>query len=72
MTPKTLSHEHIIESQEYAELLQEKKEEVIPDKTDQSSSEKSEVASNPSGDRYKNCTESDDEIEEDKLYKGSR
>ncbi|KAJ4895243.1 Uncharacterized protein Rs2_22037 [Raphanus sativus] len=62
------THEHIIESQESAQLLQEKKEEVIPDKAAvQSSSENSVVASNPSGDRYKNCRESDDEIEEDEL-----
>ncbi|KAJ0229695.1 Uncharacterized protein HA466_0313920 [Hirschfeldia incana] len=66
---KVKTHEHI-GLQETTELLQEEKEEVIPDKTDQSSSEKSEVASNPSGDRYKNCRESDDEIEEDGLYYG--
>ncbi|KAG2311234.1 hypothetical protein Bca52824_022791 [Brassica carinata] len=55
LTPKT-THEHMTESQESAELLQEKKEEVIPDKTGQSFSEKSEI--------------SDDEIEEDELYSG--
>lgn len=61
---KVKTHQHIIDSQESAELLHEKKEEVIPDKAVQSSSE---VASNPSGDRYKNCRVSDDEIEEDDL-----
>ncbi|KAG2260390.1 hypothetical protein Bca52824_079684 [Brassica carinata] len=71
---KVKTHEHIA-SQESAELLREEKEEVVslsPSKTGhQSSSEKSEVvASNPSSDRYKNCRESDDEIEEDELYCG--
>lgn len=75
---KVKTYEHIV-LEESVELLEEKKEEVKPEKwslkstkTDQSSSEIIEVASNssdlyPSNHRYKNCRESDDDIEEDEL-----
>ncbi|CAH2038979.1 unnamed protein product [Thlaspi arvense] len=72
------TYEHIV-LQESVELLQEAKEEVKSEevslnssKTGQSSSENIEVAPNssgtyPSNHRYKNCRESDDEVEEDEL-----
>uniref|UniRef100_A0A1J3FYW5 Protein JASON n=1 Tax=Noccaea caerulescens TaxID=107243 RepID=A0A1J3FYW5_NOCCA len=75
---KVKTYEHIV-LQESVELLEEEKEEVKPEEVSlnsskpcQSSSENGEVASNssgsyPSNHRYKNCRESDDEIEDDEL-----
>nr|VDC64531.1 unnamed protein product [Brassica rapa] len=76
---KVKTHDHIALQESVEELLQEEKQEVVPEvnpsKAGQSSSEKSEVASNPSGShpsnyRYENCRESDDEVEEDELNCG--
>ncbi|ESQ36527.1 hypothetical protein EUTSA_v10007735mg [Eutrema salsugineum] len=68
---KVKTYEHIV-LQESVELLQEEKEEVKSEERSligQSSSENSEVASGtyPSDHRYRNCRESDDEVEEDEL-----
>ncbi|XP_013602203.1 PREDICTED: uncharacterized protein LOC106309668 [Brassica oleracea var. oleracea] len=77
---KVKTHDHIVSQESADELLQEEKQEVVPEVNPskaggQSSSEKSEVASNPSGShpsnyRYENCRESDDEVEEDELNCG--
>ncbi|KAG7652988.1 hypothetical protein ISN44_As01g003120 [Arabidopsis suecica] len=76
---KVKTYEHVV-SEESVELSEEKNEEVESEKRslkssktdDQSSSEIIEVASNssgsyPSNHRYKNCRESDDDIEEDEF-----
>ncbi|XP_009118674.1 uncharacterized protein LOC103843673 [Brassica rapa] len=72
---KVKTHDNVALQDSAEELLQEEKQEVVPEVNPSKTVQSPEVASNPSGShpsnyRYENCRESDDEVEEDELNCG--